>query len=174
MFTSIVVAIDGSSHSLRALALSAELAADNNAELGIIHVVETNIYGFPGDISDVAPVEKITNSSPNLFSNLDSFRLDRFKSIAQASRESYRLAMQLAENIVDDAESHARVDGAQKITKYIGSGNVVDEILNFAARQKADIIVTGQRGMGAIKSVLLGSISTKLSHMAPCTTVIVK
>lgn len=174
MFTSIVVAIDGSSHSLQALSFSSELAAVYDAELGIIHVVESNIFGLPGDITDVPAVEKIANSSPNLFSNLDSFRQDTFKSIGQASGESYRLAIQLAERIVDEAESHAKVDGAKKITKYIAAGNVVDEILNFAARQEADIIVTGQRGLGAIKSVLLGSTSAKLSHIAPCTTVIVK
>ena len=165
MFTSIVVAIDGSSHSLRALAFSAELAAGYKAELGIIHVVESNIYGLPGTLSDIPEARKISNSSPDLFSSLDSFRRDRFKYMAEASAESYRLAMQLAEHIVDEAESNARIDGAEKITRYIGTGNIVDEILNFAARQKADIIVTGRRGMGAIKSLNEGSLWLRLLPM---------
>ena len=174
MFNSIVVAIDGSPHYLRALTFSAELAATNNAELGIVYVLESNIYGLPGDLPEISSSEHIIDPAPNLFTHLESSHLHTFKSAAKAAQESYRLAMQFAENIVKDAERNARVDGAEKITKYIATGNIVDEIIDFASRQKADIIVTGHRGMGALKSVLLGSISTKLAHSAPCTVVIVK
>lgn len=174
MFSSIVVAVDGSSHSLRALAFAAELAATNEAELGIIYVVESRIFGLPGDLSEASHAGQIIDPSPNLFSNLESFRGDTVKSISEASSESYRLAMQLAEHIVDNAERNASVDGAEKITTLIATGNVVDKILEFAAQRKADVIISGRRGMGAIKAVLLGSTSTKLAHSAPCTTIIVK
>lgn len=174
MFTSIVVAIDGSAHSLRALAFSAELAAANNANLGIIYVVESNISGLPRDLIEMSSAEHIIDPSPNLFTKLEASQLDTFKSAVDAAQESQRLITQLAEHIVEDAERNARVDGAEKITRYIGTGNVIDEILKFASKQKADVIVTGQRGMGALKSMLLGSTSLKLAQGAPCTSIIVK
>ncbi|MCP4431194.1 MAG: universal stress protein [Gammaproteobacteria bacterium] len=174
MFTSIVVAIDGSSHSLRALAFSAELAADSNANLGIIYVVESSVSGLPRDLLEMSVAEHIIDPSPNLFTRLESTQLDTFKSAMDAAQQSQRLVMQLAEHIIEDAVRNAKVDGAEKITRYIGTGKVVDEILSFASKQNADVIVTGQRGMGALKSMLLGSTSLKLAQTAPCTSIIVK
>lgn len=173
MFNSIVVAVDGSSHSSRALAFAAELAATNNAELGIIFVVENNIYGLPGALPGTSSAEHVITPTPNLFTH-ESLNSHNFKFSAEAAQESYRLAMKFAEHIIEDAEKNARVDGAEKITRYIGTGSVINEIIDFATRQNADIIVTGQRGLGALKSVLLGSTSMKLAQSAPCTSVIVR
>lgn len=174
MFTSIVVAIDGSAHAVRALAVGAELAARDDAVLGIIYVVEGDIAGLPEGLFDMSKAEHIIDPSPNLFTNLESLQLDQYKAAAEAAQESQRLVTQLAEYIVKDAEKNARIDGAEKITSYIGTGNPVEEILAFADRQKADAIVTGQRGLSGIKSLLLGSTSLKLAQTAPCTSIIVK
>ncbi len=174
MFTSIVVAIDGSSHALRALAVGAELAARDDAELGIIYVVDGSISGLPSGLFEMANTEQIIDPSPNLFANLETLQLDKYKSASEAAQESQRLVTQLAEYIIKDAEKNARIDGAEKITTFIGTGNPVEEILKFAEKQKADAIVTGQRGMGAIKTLLLGSTSLKLAQTAPGTSIIVK
>lgn len=174
MFTSIVVAIDGSSHAVRALSVAAELAARDDAELGIIYVVDSNISGLPKGLFELSRTEHIIDPSPNLFANLESAQLDTFQAAADAAQESQRLVYQLAEHIVEDAERNARIDGAEKITTQIGIGNPVEEILDFANKQQADSIVTGQRGMGALKSLLLGSTSLKLAQTAQCTNIIVK
>lgn len=174
MFTSIVVAIDGSSHAVRALAVGAELAARDDAELGIIYVVDSDISGLPKGLFELSRVEHIIDPSSNLFTNLESAHLDTFKAAADAALESQRLVYQLAEHIVADAARNARIDGAEKITTLIGIGNPVEEILAFADKQQADTIVTGQRGLGALKSFLLGSTSLKLAQTAPCTSIIVK
>jgi len=174
MFTSIVVAIDGSSHAVRALAVGAELAARDDAELGIIYVVDGDISGLPNGLFEMSNAEHIIDPSPNLFANLETLQLDRYKAASEAAMESQRLVTQLAEHIVKDAERNARIDGAEKITTFIAVGHPVEEILSFADRQKADAIVTGQRGMGAIKSLLLGSTSLKLAQTAHCTSIIVK
>ncbi len=174
MFTSIVVAIDGSANAVRALVVGAELAARDNAELGIIYVVDGNISGLPDGLFEASRSEHIIDPSPHLFSHLEPMQQDTFKAATDAAQESQRLVTQLAEHIVSDAERNARIDGATKITTCRGTGKPVEEILAFADRQNADVILSGQRGMGALKSLLLGSTSLKLAQVAPCTNIIVK
>jgi nucleotide-binding universal stress UspA family protein len=47
-------------------------------------------------------------------------------------------------------------------------------ILDVAQEQNADLIVVGARGLNAFERFLLGSVSSKLSHHAPCTLMIVR
>lgn len=47
-------------------------------------------------------------------------------------------------------------------------------ILREAEDQKADLIVVGCRGMGAVGRFLLGSVSDRVLHHAPCSVMIVK
>jgi len=48
-----------------------------------------------------------------------------------------------------------------------------ESILNFAKNSQTDIIVMGTRGMGAIKGLLLGSVSRKVIHYANCPVMVV-
>ena len=41
-------------------------------------------------------------------------------------------------------------------------GKPADEILNVAQQRKADLIVTGAKGLGAIGRFLLGRVSTRV------------
>ena len=44
----------------------------------------------------------------------------------------------------------------------------------MAEEQGAQLIVLGDRGLGAVKRFLLGSVSNKLAHHAPCNILIVR
>ena len=46
--------------------------------------------------------------------------------------------------------------------------------LQFAKNNDIDMIVIGSRGLGKIKGLLLGSVSSKVCHLAECTCVTVK
>jgi len=174
MFTSIVVAIDGSSHAIRALAVGAELAAQDNAKLGIIYVVDSNIAGLPKGLFELSSAEHVIDPSPNLFLNLDAREAESFKAAGKAAAESQRLLTELAESIVKQAERNAKIDGAEKITTFIANGKPAEEIIKFAEEQDADVIVTGRRGIGSLKGLLMGSTSTKVAQMATCTCITVK
>ena len=50
----------------------------------------------------------------------------------------------------------------------------LDRILAAAEHENADMIVMGSRGMGDLKGLFVGSVSNKVSHLAPCTCVTVK
>ena len=49
-----------------------------------------------------------------------------------------------------------------------------DKIVETAAREKADLVVLGSRGMGTFKSLLLGSVSDGVAHHAPCPVLIAR
>ncbi len=52
-------------------------------------------------------------------------------------------------------------------------GKPADEILAVAKQHKADLIVTGAKGLGAVSRFLLGSVSTKVLQESPCSVLIV-
>jgi len=41
-------------------------------------------------------------------------------------------------------------------------------VLSVADAQKADFIIMGRRGLGSTKRLLMGSVSNKVSQLAPC------
>lgn len=53
-------------------------------------------------------------------------------------------------------------------------GNAAQRILSVASDQKVDLIVMGSRGLGDIKSFLLGSVSDRVAHHAHCPVLIVR
>jgi nucleotide-binding universal stress UspA family protein len=61
-----------------------------------------------------------------------------------------------------DVETHAREGEPAKV------------ILEVAQEQNADLIVVGARGLTGFERFLLGSVSSKLSHHASCSVMIVR
>ena len=49
-----------------------------------------------------------------------------------------------------------------------------ERILEYAKTAEADMIVLGNRGMGMLAELLMGSVSMKISQYAECPVVIVK
>jgi nucleotide-binding universal stress UspA family protein len=72
---------------------------------------------------------------------------------------------------------HARVLSAQNgilFEEKITFGYIGDEIVKFAAKIHYDIIIIGARGRGAIKEILLGSVSNYVLHQSKIPVMIVK
>ena len=55
----------------------------------------------------------------------------------------------------------------------IEGGKPGETICKIAEKESADIIVVGTRGMGAVRRVVLGSVSDYVLHHAHCAVVIV-
>lgn len=53
-------------------------------------------------------------------------------------------------------------------------GDPAEVLIDVAEEQGAQLIVLGDRGLGAVKRFLLGSVSNKLAHHAPCNVLIVR
>jgi nucleotide-binding universal stress UspA family protein len=61
-----------------------------------------------------------------------------------------------------------------QIREALRLGKAADEILTVAKQDKADLIVTGAKGLGAIRRVLLGSVSTRVVQHAHCGVLVVR
>lgn len=70
---------------------------------------------------------------------------------------------------IDAVEDEYDGDLPVKITSSVVSGHIGDEILQAAQQgEGAAMVVVGSRGYGAVKSFLLGSVTTYLAHHITC------
>lgn len=61
-----------------------------------------------------------------------------------------------------------------QVRETLRLGKPADEILRVAKQEKIDLIVTGAKGLGAIRRVLLGSVSTRVVQQAHCGVLVVR
>jgi nucleotide-binding universal stress UspA family protein len=60
------------------------------------------------------------------------------------------------------------------VQEVLRSGHAADEILKYAEDQKPDLILCGARGLGAVRRLLLGSVSTRLLQHSACSVLVVR
>ena len=146
-----LVAVDGSDHSWKALDLASRLGKLADAELVILHVVP----------HEPMPEELRT------FANIESIPLEE-----QAAR--YHQSRTLGDRIAGEAEARARKNGLDRVTALVVEGNAAHEIVKLAETKDTEMLFVGSRGLGAVGGRLMGSVSHKVMHLAPCTCVAVK
>jgi nucleotide-binding universal stress UspA family protein len=72
----------------------------------------------------------------------------------------------------DYADKVARA--GYRVDEIAQLGHPADEIMKVADRQKADLIVVGAKGLGAVARFFLGSVSTKLVQHSTCSVLVVR
>lgn len=71
--------------------------------------------------------------------------------------------------------ARAALDAAGLPYKYhISVGTPSEAIAQYAREQDADQIMMGRHGQGAVKTLLLGSVASKVLHMANCPVLLIK
>lgn len=89
-----------------------------------------------------------------------------------AGDDALRQSRALAEEEADKALAQAGADLPRaQVTIQAVNGNPAEELLSAAAG--AEMIVVGSRGAGGYKKLLLGSVSSHLTHHARCPVVVV-
>lgn len=88
----------------------------------------------------------------------------------QARREEEE---RIAQTLLEKAGEELLQSGL-KVTQVLLRGDAATEIIEYVKTHEIDIIVAGSRGLSRIKSWLLGSLSRKLVHYAPCSVMIVR
>ncbi len=142
----IVVPVDGSDQSRKALEFAADLATHYKAELKLIYVTEPFVVEDVFSISTIpVPVD------------LDDLSMEKY-----------------GNEVLDKAETIVRDSGAASVSKKVLKGDPAKAILAFSEKAKADMIVIGSRGLGNVSGFLLGSVSQKVAHQAHCTCITVK
>ena len=145
----ILVGVDGSSASLKAVDLAADLANKYDAELILLTVVP--------------------HFSPGVDPALEEY--GRLEHIQEPATE---LALASANTVLDTAREAARTRGANQIVAEPSFGDPAQQIIAAAGDRRVDLIVVGSRGHGRLAGLLLGSVAHKLISVAPCPTVVVR
>jgi nucleotide-binding universal stress UspA family protein len=75
------------------------------------------------------------------------------------------------QQFVDKAASETGETPAE-ITVDVVTGDAAEELIN--ASRDADMVVVGSRGGGGFAQLLMGSVSSKVTHHAACPVVVVR
>jgi nucleotide-binding universal stress UspA family protein len=139
MFELIVVALDGSEHSLKALDYARELAEKHDSKLILLHAFHST--------SDLRGSEG--------FNQMVGRRKQKGEVIIKdACRRLGQISFEVEEDLLE--------------------GPATEAILSVVEARNADLVVMGTRGMGSLKGLLFGSVSSKVTHYAPCSVLVVR
>ena len=137
----ILVGVDGSTPSLRAVQFAADLASKYNAELILITIVPRLSPELEPEVEQYARVEHIA--------------------VPEA-----RLALAAADGVLGHARTEAVAKGATRVSAEQCFGDPAREIITAARDGKADLIVVGSRGHGRLAGLLIGSVAQKVVSLA--------
>ena len=80
----------------------------------------------------------------------------------------------VAKKILTDAETRAKSFGVTDVQSESIEGEPAMTIIARANAHGADLIVMGTRGLGTVKSMMLGSVSRKVSNLSEVSCLIVR
>jgi nucleotide-binding universal stress UspA family protein len=145
----ILVGIDGSASSRKAVNFAADLANKYNAELILLTVVSRRSPETDPAVEEYARIERIAEPATEL-------------------------ALAMAESVLDGGRTAAQAKGATRISAGPSFGDPAQEIIAVARTRRADVIVVGSRGHGRLAGLLLGSVAQKVLSLAHCPVIIVR
>lgn len=147
MIKKILVPTDGSNHAKKAIEYACDLASKYGATVHLMHVISKS--EIPEGLDRYIEVEKI-----------------------EAPRE--QVLKKIGDGIIKGGLTEAKAKGTNNVKSSIVIGDPAEKIVEFAKENGVDMIIMGSRGLGAMKGILLGSVSSKVCHAAGCTCVTVK
>ncbi len=174
MFKSIVVAFDGSTHASKALEIGAGLASQTQIPLGIIYVIDRSHMNIPEEMRKMGEIEHLIEPSEKMVVNIENAPASMMSSLAQANADSQAAMFHYADFLVEQAGKGAKSAGVQQVDVKATLGDPAEEVVAFAKDREADLIICGNRGFGKLKSMVLGSISNKITQLAECSCLTVK
>ena len=88
-------------------------------------------------------------------------------------KEYLKMVKKFGKKTLDDANKTLSKKGI-KAKFFLKEGNIVSEIEKIVKSEKCDLVIVGNKGLGAVTRFLLGSTSNKLAQHSPCSLLIVK
>jgi nucleotide-binding universal stress UspA family protein len=153
LFQKILVPLDGSEHSLKALDEASQIAKMSSGKLTLIHV-----YSVQPVLMSEVPAPGYTG--PPIFTSVDASRM-------------VEAAQEIGNKILKKAEKRISATGI-RVEKKLVEGHTVQEIVRAANDGNFDLIVLGARGISHIKEMLLGSVTDAVIHHAHCAVLVIK
>lgn len=155
LFKKILVPLDGSEHSLRALKIATQIAKRFDGKITLIHVysIGARTIVMPEPTTMTPPSVPIM--TPADFSNV-------VDAVCKAGT-----------TILADGESKVKAEEVQ-VGTLLKEGHTVQEILRTAKEGEFDSIIMGVRGLSKIREILLGSVSDGVIRNASCPVLVTK
>ena len=147
MINKILIAVDGSKHSLKCVEMGAQIAKGVGAKVVLFHVVKP--YRLPDSLKKLAKAEHMATIDADLL-------------------------MQGAKYLLAGAMDVAHEVGLKDVDIETKEGPIARTIVERAKTFKADMIVIGSRGMGDIGGMLRGGVSHRVETLAKCPVLVVK
>lgn len=148
----ILVPMDFSDVSRRALSVALQIASDQGAELDLMLVepgVDKDLY-----VGEDAPIRRKEAEATM------GQRAEGLRAAVDAARE--------------EIEKDGRSLQAVEVFTHVSGGQLHDSILALAEERSTDLIVTGTHGPKGLKGALLGTRSEALVAAALCSVLVVK
>ena len=148
MIQTILVPTDGSPHAEKAVSFAGELARLYGAKIILLHALPDTIY------------ERIPEA---------------YRELAHAEHMPIGDALiSVSEEIVRCAKKRLRELGLKEVTIATPRGPAPQAILDYIKEHPVDMVVMGSRGLSDLEGMMLGSVSHKVSHLAPCSCLVVR
>lgn len=152
-FNKILVSIDGSKESLDAADYGLVLAKQFNAVMTTIHVLPEEIRY---DYDNVDAIQPNIPATP-------------VKGIVELSKQEVQA--QWFNKIIERAKE---MDVNLQTDIIVATRSIATEIVDYADKLNADLIIVGTRGRSGLKKMLLGSVASEVVKYADCPVLIVK
>ena len=169
MIKTVLVPIDGSSHADKAVELASDIAGKYEARMELLYVCPEG--PLPAELRHMAEVEYASGGSPT------ALKVPQGRSPASmrpGSADDAELSRKIGEGLLERAANEAKSKGAAEVVTIIENGDAAEQILDHAEKDGANLIVMGCRGLGALRGLLVGSVSQKVSQLAPCSCIMVR
>jgi nucleotide-binding universal stress UspA family protein len=157
MYKKILVPYDGSEPSDKALDHAVSIAKMSGiSEVILLYVIaEFPTYHFiERPARSIKTGEKIT--------------------LSQYLKEVYELMEESANDVLDKKKEEIKKTAGLEITTKLLTGHISNAIIDFAAKEKVDLIVIGNVGRSGISKIrTLGSVSRSVGERAPCPVMII-
>jgi nucleotide-binding universal stress UspA family protein len=144
LFEKILVALDGSGHSIYALERAIQIAKKFEGKITLVHAYTTHMASLPKEYA-----------------------------LAESTAPMVEVSGDAGKNILADAKAKTETEGVQVETILV-MGQAVETIVEASKNGKFDLIVIGARGLSPIKEILLGSVSHGVTTHAQCPVLVVK
>lgn len=162
-FTKILVPIDYSNCSDRALQWGASLAEKYGARLLLLHVIARASKDLPEAEGAETPLP-LALDNPSVYYTRGPLAPEGMTAID---------LIEVAQNDLKDL-AMATLNEGLSVSQTVGVGNPAEEILRVAQEEAVDLIVMGTHGRTGLRHVLMGSVAEAVVRAAPCPVFTVK